>query len=245
MADKAKIGEDEVKYVYLELIKPASGDKYDVIAGLLKMLFKKDGDTYICVHGIKNSTTLLNLKYYNIMTIEYLDSNFKHMAIATQNTDDQKEAFGMVEDLFKKLCAGGFGAGKESICGIDVEMLDVTKYSGYPEEYMEGAKVEKDKLSTTDTTIQKAPYQRYARGTTTSNFVKTPVKPDPEPALFSRTKTEKPTAESLGAIREKINGVKAGTYTPEFPVTLVGDESADEYEEYDYRQGHYFCGGMC
>lgn len=235
----AKAAANDVKYVYLELVKAAGAGNYDVVPGLLKMMLNHDGNDYICLHSIKNSTALMNLKFYNIMTVEYMDSDFKHLAYATLEADDQEEAFGMVKELYEGLCEAGFSLGKESIVDQEVDVIDIAKYSGYPDNYLEGAKVEKDKLVTSGTSTQKPAHQRYARNSGVVGFVKTPTKPDPEPSLMGRTKAEKPSAEVLAAIREKIDGVKAGTYSPELPETIEGE--VDTYvDDYDREYG-YFC----
>jgi hypothetical protein len=228
----------KTKYVYIEMILNKDS-KYDVISGLFKGIIEKDDDKFILLHGLKDSTNVLNLKFYNIMMIEELEEDYKNMIYLNSEESDQKTAMEEVEKLYAKLLSAGIGLEN------DARILDIKKFKDVPREYTEGKPIEKPLTHTTTTTsTYNNPNTRYAGAN--GVYTKTVVKSDPEPSVLGRTQNKKPLKADLDLMEEKINQIMIGTFVPVLPVTMgedadgTGDavETADEM--YYYRNG-----GMC
>lgn len=229
------------KYVHLEMVLNKD-TKYDVVSGLLKGIVEKGDEKFILLHGLKDSTNVLNLKFYNIMTVEQLSDDYRNMMFLTHEESDQTVALESVESFYKELVAAG------KVLGNDPTILDIEKYEGVPKEYLEGKPIEKNVTSSTTTVAGSytAPCSRYtAAGTTT--YTKTAVKKDPEPTLLSRTSSKKPTKAVLDLMEEKITQIMAGTYIPVLPDTMdededgkgVADDNDVDFTEYGIGRNHW------
>lgn len=232
--------EDKTKYLHIEVIL-SKGAKYDVISGLFKGIVEKENDKFILLHGLKDSTNVLNLRYYNIMTVEELSDDYKNMTYLTAEETDQTLALEMVEKLYSDLIA----AGKALV--NDPTVIDIEKYEEVPKEYLEGKPLEKDTISSPTSSVGSfaSPCTRYSSGVT---YTKTVVKKDPEPTLLSRTNSKKPTKPALDLMEEKITQIMAGTFVPVLPETMGedadGKATADDTDttDVDYYGNTW---GMC
>ena len=233
----------KTNYVYLEMILNKDL-KYDVVSGLFKGVIEKNGDKFILLHGLKDSTNVLNLKFYNIMTIEELEDDYKNMTYLTAEDVDQNLAVELVEKIYSNLLSAGIGLEN------DPRILDVKKFSNVPKEYTEGKPIEKPAHTTTTTPTTGVgsfvnPNIRY--NSYGGTYTKTQVKSEPEPAVLGRTLNKKPLKASLDLMEEKINQIMLGTFKPVLPETLGEDADgtgiADDITEYenDYRSGMGFC----
>ena len=232
----------KTNYVYLEMILNKDS-KYDVIAGLFKGIVEKDGDKFILLHGLKDSTNVLNLKYYNIMMVEELEDDYKNMMYLNAEESDQKMAMEAVEKIYASLLAGGRGLAN------DPRILDISKFSDVPKEYVEGKPLEKSTTSTSSTTNSGVgtfanPNTRYVGNSGT--YTKTVVKADPEPSILGRTHNKKPLKAMLDLMEEKIDQIMAKNFEPILPETMGEDAEGtgiaeDVEDEAYYRQGCGFC----
>jgi hypothetical protein len=235
----------KTKYVYIEMILNKD-TKYDVVAGLFKGIIEKDDDKFILLHGLKESTNVLNLKFYNIMMIEELEDDYKNMMYLNLEESDQKTAMEEVEKLYAKLLAAGKGLEN------DPRILDITKFKDVPKEYIEGKPIEKSTGTNVTTTTNNGvgsfanPATRYVSGAGT--YTRTAVKADPEPAVLGRSQTglKKPLKASLDLMEEKINQIMAGTFVPVLPETMGEDaegtgDAVETEDELYYRTGIGFC----
>lgn len=232
----------KTSYVYLEMILNKD-TKYDVVAGLFKGIIEKDDDKFILLHGLKDSTNVLNLKFYNIMMIEELEEDYKNMMYLNSEESDQKMAMEEVEKLYSKMLGAEMGLEN------DPRILDIKKFKNVPKEYVEGKPLEKPATSATHTTNGVGsfanPNIRYTGASGT--YAKTPVKADPEPSVLGRTQNKKPLKAALDLMEEKINQIMAGTFVPVLPATMgedadgTGDAVETEDELADYRAGLGFC----
>jgi len=225
----------KTSYVYLEMILNKD-TKYDVIAGLFKGIIEKDDDKFILLHGLKDSTSVLNLKFYNIMMIEELEDDYKNMMYLNSEDSDQKMAMEEVEKLYSKMLEAGMGLEN------DPRILDIKKFKNVPKEYVEGRPLEKPATAHTTSGVGSFanPNIRYAGAGGT--YAKTVVKADPEPSVLGRSQNglKKPMKASLDIMEEKINQIMAGTFVPVLPETMgedvdgVGDavETEDELAMY-------------
>jgi hypothetical protein len=235
-------GSCKTSYVYLEMILNKDS-KYDVVAGLFKGIVEKDADKFILLHGLKDSTNVLNLKFYNIMMVEELEEDYKNMIYLNSEESDQKMAMEEVEKLYAKLLLAGGGLEN------DPRILDIKKFRDVPKEYIEGKPLEKS--ATTHTTTNNGvgsfanPNSRYVGAAGT--YTKTVVKADPEPAVFGRTQNKKPLKAALDLMEEKINQIMAGTFAPILPETMGEDADgtgvAEDTEDENYYRANF--AGIC
>lgn len=227
-------------YVYLEMVLNKE-TKYDVVSGLFKGIIEKKGQTFILLHGLKNSTDVLNLKFYNFMSIEELTGDFKNYTYLNSEQTDQDTALEMVTAIYKELMAAGFGLVN------DGKLIDIEKYRKVPVDYKDG----KPLVTGTGTAGSASgvgsfanPGTRYVNnnGIYSRNTV---IKKDPEPSLFKRTKTKKPTKVAIDLMVEKLAQIRAGNFEPSIPDTLgvdaAGEHDADDDDTSAYGYGY----GMC
>jgi uncharacterized protein YaaR (DUF327 family) len=229
--------EDKTKYVHLEMILNKEA-KYDVVAGLFKGIMEREGEKFILLHGLKESTNVLNLKFYNIMTVEQLADDYKNMTFLTAEDTDQVLALELVESLYEGLVAAG------NVLENDPKIIDIRKYEGVPKEYLEGKPLEKD--TTTSSVSSNGSYTppctRYSG--TGVTYTKTVVKKDPEPTLLSRTNSKKPAKTALDLMEEKITQIMAGTFVPVLPETVGEDADGKAAADDPDTDTDYYGGGM-
>lgn len=231
----------KTNYVYLEMILNKDS-KYDVVAGLFKGIIEKNDEKFILLHGLKESTNVLNLKFYNIMTIEELEDDYKNMTYLTAEDIDQSLATEMVEKIYSDMITNNYGLEN------DPRILDIKKFTNVPKEYTEGKPIEK---STSTTGATSTGVGSFVNTTTRYNnfagtYTKTAVKAEPEPAVLGRTQNKKPLKAALDLMEEKINQIMEGTFNPVLPETMGEDADgtgvADEIDDENYyRNGMGFC----
>jgi hypothetical protein len=232
-------GKTNIYYVYLEMVLNKEA-KYDVISGLFKGIMEVGGNTLVLLHGLKNSTDVLNLKYYNIMSIEERTGDYKNMLYLQAEANDQNTALSTLQTMYKELIAAGRGLIN------DGKIIDVNKYTNVPKEFLEGKPIG-GTAGTGGNGVGNFsnPGTRYVA--TGSNYTKQPViKKDPEPFIIKRTKNKKPTKAMLALMEEKIQQIREGTFEQELPEILGADAAGANDDKEDDFQDIYGAGGcMC
>lgn len=221
----------DTKYVYVELTYHKES-KYDVIAGLYKGMMERKGHTFVLINGLKGATNIVNLKFFNIMTIEELK-------------DDHKE-FKYFHEKEKDLSLEELKKSHESLvkCSMMLDqstnIVDISKYIDVPTAYLECETITKPSVNgnvgaygvgSTNNPINRysnATHSSYTGGTT-STYSKSYEKKDPEPTLFSRKKGDKPNKTALEIMEEKINQIMSGSFTPDLPDTSEDKEESPSY----------------
>jgi len=225
-------GKCTIDYIYMEMVLNKD-TKYDVITGLFKGIIEKKGQKFVLLQGLGNTTNVLSTKFYNIMTIEVRDGDFKNFTYLTCEKVDQDEGFERIEKLAKKLLDGGYSVAN------DPQIIDVERYDKVPPEYVEGKPLGNGTAqSGTASGVGNfvSPHSRYNQGATYTK--QTVVKPDPTPALIARTKTKKPTKTLLAEMMEKVQQVTANTFVPVLP-EILGEDDAGVTEADDNDVGYY------
>ena len=92
-----------IEYIYVEMVFNPKGklNKYDVISGLLQGIKIHLGSTFILLHGKKGATNVVNLAFYDIMTVEVRHKEYKDMTHLTTKDSDQKFALNLLNTLHK------------------------------------------------------------------------------------------------------------------------------------------------
>ena len=234
----------KVRYVYVEMILNKE-TKYDVVAGLFKGIVEKNKETFILLHGLKNATAVLNTQFYNIMSLEVMEEEYKNMTYLTSEVSDQELAMQMLDELNTLLLENDFGMKN------DAKIIDIENYDDVPKEYIDGKAIDKDNAAAgskaTGVGSFAAPGTRYQPPAGNGViYSKTTAKKEPTPLVFSRTKTKKPNKVALDLMREKIEHIMAGDYEHELPETLgevEADAAADDDDD-DY-YANYGQGSFC
>lgn len=236
MTTAATQGKCKIDYIYLEMVLNQT-TKYDVIAGLFKGILEKDGQKFILLQGLKNSTNVLSLKFYNILSIEELTGDYRNHTYLTSEKSDQDTAFEMVETAYNEIIEAGF------CLPNDKKLIDVDKYSQVPKEYLEAEKIKSGSAtsgSASGVGSFASPGVRYSGNGTT--YVKnTTIKADPEPSLIKRTKSKKPTKAAIDIMFEKIQQIRAGNFVPELPETMGADAAGTTDADDDYSGYGAYC----
>jgi hypothetical protein len=233
-------GKCEIDYIYMEMVLNKD-TKYDVITGLFKGIVEKKGQKFVLLQGLSNTTNVLSTKFYNIMTIEVREGDYKNYTYLTCEKVDQDIGYEKIEKLAKTLLDNGFGVAN------DPEIIDTDKYKEVPKDYVEGKPLGNGTAqSGTASGVGSfaSPHSRYSQGAHTYTK-QTTVKPDPVPGLIARTKTKKPSKTALEEMLEKVRQVTADTFEPELPEIMGEDDTGvTEADDDDYAAGYYngFCG---
>ena len=192
------------KYAYLELVFEKD-NSYEVAAGLFKGLLDIKGSKYILLQGTKDTVDVMNTNFYDIMTIEQAEEKTKSMVYLTNNEDDQETAMRMLENIYKDLIDGG------KALENDPNIIDISKYSGVPEEYSMGLN---------------------NSSTSTINRSTTPTVPKkeegPKITFIERDEdSKKPTTKELDTLSSMLDAIKTGKLKIDVP-QLKGDESDED-----------------
>lgn len=224
----------KVDYLYLEMILDRES-KFDVVSGLFKGIIEKENQIFIALHGVKGATNVLNLKFYNIMTIEILEEDYRNMAYLTDGKDDQTVGLAMVKSVYKQMIE------EKRNFPNDERIIDISTYKDVPKAYLDGKEIDSGVTNGT----YRSPINKHVTGYPQNNSI--PPKKDLTPEFFKRTKAKKPDKERLAALQEKLDQILAGKFEPNLPEIdkeepAVGAANAFD-EDDEYSQGMY--GHMC
>lgn len=217
--------ECKTKYVYVEMIINKK-DKHDVVAGLFKGMYKhKDGTEFILLHGLKDSTNMLNIDLYNVLSIEELSDGYRNMAYFTIEKSEKKKSLEKVDKLYKSMLEAGLNIDN------DKKIIDINKYRDVPKEYVQGKPL--DGGITTGGGTYNQSHCGYSRtGASDDYSVNNTSKKDPEPTVIKRTSGKKPSKSDLKLMEEKINKIMENEYEPKLPETkgkCLDDDDDDDY----------------
>ena len=226
----------DVKYVYIEAIAKKDA-KYDVVAGLFRGIIERSGDKFILLSGIdKGQTNILNLRYFNIMSMEVLEPVYKNMFYLTSTEEDQVTGLKILTEHYDKLVKDGI------VIESDPSIIDTNKYVDVPKEYLELVKAKPNSnVSIVQNTnnVGGFPNNRIY----TSNY-KAPEKKEIVPICFGRSDGKKPTPATLLVMAEKMDLVASGEFVVSFPDLVESGEivaaGAKSYDgEGTYHNKHY------
>lgn len=242
----------DLKYIRVETIL-AKETKYDVITGLFMGIVEEDGQRLVLLAGTsKGHANLVNLKFYNLMSLEVLKDSTRELTYLTAVEEDQKEGLKLLEEAYKEALEAGFALEN------DDKIIDIGKYKGVPAGYS-GSSVTKKSTSSSNTTTTTTPgvgnfatstnHSRYYNNNNrVTSFANTTVKTEPKPTLFERGADKKPTKDALEALQEALDLIQAGSYEPNLPAILEDEEeptdtttakTVEEDEEPSYFGGMY------
>lgn len=204
-----------IKYIHVEMVSDQGNkcDGYKIISGLLQGIKIKGNITFILLYGKKEVTNVINLKFYDIMTVEVLYTDRKDMTHFTIRNDDQKLALRMLIDVHKEILKSNI------VHDNDEDLIDVSKYIDVPEDYCN------DIIETTNL-LNKSLYSGV--GDFANTHVGHPTvlqtvlnkKKEIVPSIFGRVKSKKPSKDCLSLLQEKINQINDGKFKcilPEIP----------------------------
>lgn len=246
-----------IKYVYIEMIHNME-TRHDVVAGLFKGVIEHNEKTFVLVHGLENATSALNTDFYNVMSLVVAEDTYKNMTFFNATEEDQEKATKAVADVFAELKGAGYTLAN------DGKVIAITRYVDVPDDYLKGKPVNNAYGATAAAGTAGAGVGQFAGRNghyrqsphNAASYTKVVPKKDPEPTVFGRTKTKKPSKEALDLMIEKIDAIKSGTTVPQWPDLCDEKNSGantakksavdDDYDENDiygyYRGGH---GAMC
>jgi hypothetical protein len=224
----------KIKYVWLEMITKDEKAS-SVISGLFGGIKEHEKETFILLLTEKDVVQLANLRFYNFMTIEVLEPDYKTTSFLEKTAADQDLAFEMVGKLFDELQAAGY------VHLNDKNIIDTEKYVGAPTKYTDGNNASS---STTNTALNT---QRTIGGgfNTYNNAYRTVPKPDPKPAAIERTNKKVPDKAALEAMEAIVKAIQEGADVEYKPFPEVDEEaSTTAQQDYDdaYGYGGYMCG---
>ena len=177
-----------------------------------------------------------------------MEDGTKNMAFCMAEASDQKDALNMVQEIYSKMLAAGFGLKN------DPEIIDLDKYSEVPVEYKEGKTISK----ATANSGANSGVGSFAPSCTSykgngSTYSKSVQKKEPEPKVLSRSKGKKPNEEAMAILTAKLDLIWGGTYEAVLPETKEEDKGdpdtktgySDPYGEDDLYEGYGMGMGIC
>lgn len=239
------------KYVRVEMIRQEK-DKFDVISGLFIGIIHRNKDIFILLSGVDNTTNVLNLDFYSIMSIEVLESTLeslktavddkKYLTVFTHKINDQSKAIDSIEEIFSSLLLADMALKN------DAGIIDISKYIDVPNQYKNVNTVSATKSGNISDTATKTMYpttKHQNNNTSFSVYKKVESKTTPAPKLFKRGKTDKkPTKVELTTLIKKLDLILNGDFKPILPDTTKMDEQEDTTKDIDYADmcGRNYCG---
>jgi hypothetical protein len=206
----------DIEYVYIEMVLNQE-DKYEVISGLLQGIKTKEGSTFILLHGKKDITNIINLKFYNVMTIEVLHKDHKDMTFLNSSADDQKLALGILNKVYEELLKNNFALEK------DEDLINILNYINVPEEYYKGTitkSKENNSIQSKSTHTQCNGVGNFANSDANKSLHTPNKKKELVPSIFNRTKSKRPSKASLDLMQKKIDQINLGEFKCDLPYTL-------------------------
>lgn len=227
----------KTNYVYLEMVLN-KGVNYDVIVGLLKGVIEKNGQTFILLTGLNNATNVLNTKFFNFMTIEEREGDYKNLTYLTAERVDQETAMEIVQKMYTDMIEGGMGLVN------DGKIIDIEKYTEVPDDYKTGKPV--GGTAATPGAVSgvgnfASPGTRFQNTGSLYNRQAT-IKTEPSPSLIKRTKSKRPSKVVLETMLEKVQQIRTGDYEPDLPATMGTDDAGVTEAEEDAGYSYYGIG---
>lgn len=215
----------DIDYVYIEMVLNKER-KYEVVSGMLQGIKIRDGATFVLLHGQKEVTNIINLRFYNIMTIEILHKDHKDMTYLTMKDDDQKAGLVMLDNVYKSLLEDNLGQGSEG------DLINVSRYTNIPED--RGGNTVTKSYSHQDkaTHIQYNGVGNFAnRSNNNISTYNQTKKKEIVPTVFNRTTgSKKPSKASLELMRGKIDQINDGNFECVLP-KLIGATEEDKDDD--------------
>jgi len=224
----------DIEYVYVEMVLNKER-KYEVISGMFQGIKVRDGITFVLLHGKKDVTNIVNLKYYNIMTIEILHKDHKDMTYLTMNANDQKTALVMLGKVYENLLEDNLGQNKEG------DLINVSRYTNIPEDRGGDTVIKQQAQQDKTTHVQYSGVGNFANNRSSSSTYRS-TKKEIVPTVFNRTAgSKKPSKSSLELMREKIDQINKGDFDCILP-ELIGATEEDDNDTtnlYDHENLHW------
>ena len=220
----------DIEYVYVEMVLNQE-DKYEVVPGLFQGIKIKEGSTFILLHGKKDVTNIINLKFYNIMTVEVLHKEHKDMTYLTTSIEDQKAALCILNTAYNKLLESNFVSEKDS------DLINITNYINVPEEYYESTINNLKNVRDKSTHIQYNGVGNFAN--TNNSFQTQNKKKELVPSILSRNGSKKPSKNSLALMQTKIDQINLGKFEQKLPEILEDIDDQDTTNLYDETNLHW------
>ena len=211
----------DIEYVYVEMVLNKE-HKYEVVSGMFQGIKVRDGATFVLLHGKKDVTNIINLRYYNVMAIEILHKDHKDMTYLTMKDDDQKAALIMLNKVYKNLLEDNLGQGREG------DLINVSRYTNIPEDRGGNTVTKQYSQQDKSTHIQYNGVGNFAnRSNNNTSTYKPTKKKEIVPTVFNRsTGSKKPSKASLELMQGKIDQINDGNFKCVLP-KLIGATEED------------------
>lgn len=212
----------DIEYVYIEMVLNKE-HKYEVVSGMLQGIKTRDGVTFILLHGKKEATNIISLRYYNVMTVEILHKDHKDMTYLTTKEDDQKAALTILNNVYKSLLEDNLGQNS------DGDLINVSRYTNVPQEYG-GTIVKQHSLPNKPSHMQYNGVGNFAnRSGSASTYTPATEKKEIVPAVFNRSVgSKKPSKASLIIMAGKIDQINDGKFVCTLPETVNEEGEEDD-----------------
>ena len=221
---------DSIDYVYIEMVFNQL-DKNEIVSGLFKGITTKDGFTFILLQGKQEGTNVVNLKFYNIMTIEVLRKKYKDLTYLTIDKEEQKIGFDMLNKLYDELKPLHINSSHSK------NIININEYTNVPEDKrLTTNKTAAKKVVETNSNFQS---HNYYRNNTSSIYVKKTM----VPCVFKRTSTL-PGEKILELLQEKLDKINTGEFKPTLPEIMNSPvkDSAKEIDPVNLYEEDYMYG---
>lgn len=196
----------DIEYIHIEMVFNQKGkpNKYEVVSGLFQGTKTHNDSIFILLHGKKDATNILNLDFYDIMTIEVRYKEHKDITYLTAKSNDQKLALTLLDTLHKNcLKDSSFKQNEE-------DLIKISKYINVPKEYYD-----------TGTQLKTPEYVNKNYNTVANNSYNSNKKKEIRPFVFGRVGTTKPSKNHLVLMQKKLDQINANEFECNLPDIFV------------------------
>ncbi len=236
----------DLKYVIVEMIENSKEKAVSksIKSGLLKGVKahrrpgqdEKESDVLIVLEDKGNVLYLLNLSFYNILSIKKSDGATKVATYFRANEDDQAKAFEMIAEVMTGMHAA------ERTDKNDSTLINLETYTNLPDDF---SSTKADDNTTTTISKSSTYTPTVSRSSNVNRSIIKPVKVDNEikPFFFKRG-SKKPTEEALKEMEKRIKDITSGKLKIKLPV-IAGDdqEAVVAADDDDYEASYMYCMG--
>ncbi len=232
----------DIKYVIVEMIE--NNQEKAVSDSIRTGLFQgirshkssdKDNDALVILESKEKVLYLLNLRYYNILSLKKSDGSSKIATYFRASPDDQSKAFNMITDIMTGMHAA------ERTDKNDCTLINLETYSDLPDDFTSiktdikaggGSTISRSSVYTPKTI---SPIKKTVKPVITKNEIK--------PQFFKRG-SKKLSEADLKEMEKKIEEIASGKLKVELPVVDNDGEVGVGVDEDDYYDAQYmYCAG--
>jgi len=235
---------EDLKYVIVEMIEnnQEKAVSRSIRSGLLKGIKphkhtvkdKEKNDVLIVLSSKENVLYLLNLSYFNILSIKKSDGASKIATYFRANEDDQSKAFSIIADIVLGMHAA------ERTDKNDCNLINLETYTDLPDDFTT-IKADDDTSTVSKSSTYNPTGNRNIGARSTVNRSAVVEKDEVKPQFFKRG-SKKPSEDALKEMDKRIKEIASGKLEIKLPVIVGDDKEVEVIDPDDYDASYMYAG---